>query len=240
MRRCWSTCRWPTTSSWPRTRRARTATVSRGIPTTLNTPALDPVLMYDGRQQNLDAQAKSAILDHAGGTRMPSAKELERIAEFERTRPFFSSKELWDFAVTGKAPSLPTGARRRKSAAGRSSKTSRSARATQARDLRRLPQRSDAERDQRVHPGPAAASRRTVSVRSGLGIERHRQSRAGLRVREPGWHRRSRSSSPDPGRALVTGRATREDLNAFKIPTLWGCREPRRISTTTRRKRSRR
>jgi cytochrome c peroxidase len=29
-------------------------------------------------------------------------------------------------------------------------------------------------------------------------------------------------SSPDPGRALVTGRVSREDVNAFKIPSLWG------------------
>ena len=32
---------------------ARTVTLRRGIPTTLNTPALDPVLMLDGRRPNL-------------------------------------------------------------------------------------------------------------------------------------------------------------------------------------------
>jgi hypothetical protein len=32
-------------------------TVRRGVPSTLNTPALDPVLMWDGRQPNLEAQA---------------------------------------------------------------------------------------------------------------------------------------------------------------------------------------
>ncbi|HGG56400.1 MAG TPA: hypothetical protein ENK31_01245, partial [Nannocystis exedens] len=30
---------------------------NRGIPSTLNTPSLDPVLMYDGRQPSLEAQA---------------------------------------------------------------------------------------------------------------------------------------------------------------------------------------
>ena len=35
----------------------REVTVRRGIPTTLNTPALDPVLMVDGRQPDLQAQA---------------------------------------------------------------------------------------------------------------------------------------------------------------------------------------
>ena len=29
-------------------------------------------------------------------------------------------------------------------------------------------------------------------------------------------------SSPDPGRALITGKRTLDHLNAFKIPTLWG------------------
>ena len=47
----------------------REVTVRRGIPTTLNTPALDPVLMLDGRQPTLQAQALGAITDHAQATR---------------------------------------------------------------------------------------------------------------------------------------------------------------------------
>lgn len=82
---------------------ATTAVFRRGIPTTLNTTALDPVLMWDGRQPTLDAQARSAILGHAAATRMPTAKELERIAEFERSRSFFSSHTTWSFAVNGRA-----------------------------------------------------------------------------------------------------------------------------------------
>src|SRR5688500_2209911 len=61
---------------------AATAIFRRGIPTTLNAPALDRVLMWDGRHHNLDEQALSAILGHAEAARTPSAKELERIAEF--------------------------------------------------------------------------------------------------------------------------------------------------------------
>ncbi len=34
---------------------ARSVVVRRGIPSTLNTPALDPVLMVDGRQPDLVA-----------------------------------------------------------------------------------------------------------------------------------------------------------------------------------------
>ena len=41
---------------------ARTVTVRRGIATTLNTPALDLVLMLDGRQPDLESQATGAIL----------------------------------------------------------------------------------------------------------------------------------------------------------------------------------
>jgi hypothetical protein len=48
---------------------ARFVTVRRGIPTTIDTPALDPVLMYDGRQSALTLQALGAITDHAQATR---------------------------------------------------------------------------------------------------------------------------------------------------------------------------
>ena len=50
----------------------REVTVRRGIPTTLNTPALDPVLMLDGRQPTLQDQALGAINDHAQATRIPT------------------------------------------------------------------------------------------------------------------------------------------------------------------------
>ena len=52
---------------------ARFVTVRRGIPTTLNTPALDPVLMLDGRQPDLESQALGAITDHAVGRGRRSA-----------------------------------------------------------------------------------------------------------------------------------------------------------------------
>jgi hypothetical protein len=39
---------------------ARTVTLARGIPSVKNTPALDPVLMSDGRQENLLTQALGA------------------------------------------------------------------------------------------------------------------------------------------------------------------------------------
>src|SRR4051794_17633236 len=62
---------------------ARSVVVRRGIPTTLNTPALDPVLMLDGRQPTLEAQAIGAIHDHAQAAAFPTAAELKRLTDFE-------------------------------------------------------------------------------------------------------------------------------------------------------------
>jgi len=88
---------------------ARSVVLRRGIPTTLNTPALDPVLMLDGRQPDLRLQAAGAIHDHAQALVVPSGKDLTRIAEFEQTDRFFSSEALRRFARGGPAPSLPRG-----------------------------------------------------------------------------------------------------------------------------------
>src|SRR5436190_16331932 len=85
-------------------------TVRRGIPTTLNTPALDPVLMLDGRQPTLQAQALGAITQHAQATRAVKQRELDLIARFQLTPRFFSSPDLALFALTGHhPPGLPKG-----------------------------------------------------------------------------------------------------------------------------------
>ena len=83
---------------------ARTVTMPRGIPTTNNTPALDPVLMLDGRQPSLEAQALGAIHDHAQATGGPPSKELERLVAFEKSDDFFSSETLRRFARKGVVP----------------------------------------------------------------------------------------------------------------------------------------
>ncbi len=88
---------------------ARTITVRRGIPTTRNTPALDPVLMYDGREPTLESQALDAIAVHDQATVVPTTTELQRIAAFEQTDSFFSSPELRDYAHGGPPPPLPEG-----------------------------------------------------------------------------------------------------------------------------------
>jgi cytochrome c peroxidase len=87
---------------------AKTVVLKRGIPTTINMPALDPQIMLDGRQPSLEAQAAGAIADHAQGT-VPSQADLHAIAEFQKTNAFFSSPEVRRFALGGPAPVLPQG-----------------------------------------------------------------------------------------------------------------------------------
>ena len=88
----------------------REVTVRRGIPTTLNTPALDPVLMLDGRQPTLQAQALGAITEHAQGTRAVTGRELDLFAQFQKTPQFFSSPACSPSSPSGhQTPELPEG-----------------------------------------------------------------------------------------------------------------------------------
>ena len=85
-------------------------TVFRGIPSTRNTPALDPVLLHDGRAPTLQEQALGAIHDHYQNGVEPTAAQLDAIAGFQRTDAhFFSSDELEEFAAGGPPPELPPG-----------------------------------------------------------------------------------------------------------------------------------
>ena len=91
---------------------AREVILRRGIPTTINTPGLDPVLMLDGRQPSLQMQAAGAIHDHAQALTFPTGADLDRIAQFQVTDAFFSSPALRAFARGGAAPELPLRATR--------------------------------------------------------------------------------------------------------------------------------
>jgi cytochrome c peroxidase len=76
----------------------------------MNTPALDPQLMYDTREPNLQRQAFNAIVGHAQNTREPTALELDLIKEFQQTDSrFFCSEALRAFANGGPPPQLPPG-----------------------------------------------------------------------------------------------------------------------------------
>jgi hypothetical protein len=89
---------------------ATSVVLLRGIPSTLNTPALDPALMYDLRARTLSDQALGAIHDHAQNSVEPTQEQLALIADVQRTdKRFFSSDVLRDFASGGPAPVLPPG-----------------------------------------------------------------------------------------------------------------------------------
>ena len=89
---------------------ASSVVFARGVPSTVDTPALDPALMYDIRNPDLQAQAAGAIDRHAQSTVRPTAAQLDAIAEFQQTdNRFFSSKAMKAFAEGGPAPGLPAG-----------------------------------------------------------------------------------------------------------------------------------
>ena len=89
---------------------ATSVTLLRGTPTTLNTPSLQPVFMYDGRDRTLEGQALGAIHAHAQNGSEPTQLQLRLIAEFQQTSPrFFSSLPLLLFAHGGPPPRLPNG-----------------------------------------------------------------------------------------------------------------------------------
>lgn len=201
---------------------ARSVVLRRGIPTTLNTPALDPVLMYDGRHPNLVAQAEGAIFDHAQPARAPTAQELQQIAAFQFTPRFFSSLPLLLYAYTGIEPKLPPG------------------RTASEKRGRRFFVDAAPEGDFKTglcagcHSGPmlnetneflpAPPFKRGGRFQS---VAESEFNDAGNPVRE--WIFRNPDGttterrSPDPGRALITGDANDfESRNAFKIPSLWG------------------
>src|SRR5688500_6663634 len=89
---------------------ATSVVLARGVPSTVNTPGLDPALMYDMRDVDLEVQASGAIERHSQATIVPTLQQLQAIATFQQTdNRFFSSKALKSFAQGGPAPDLPQG-----------------------------------------------------------------------------------------------------------------------------------
>jgi hypothetical protein len=226
----------------------RTVTVRRGIPTTMNTPALDPVLMLDGRQPNLQAQAAGAIADHAQAARAIKPRELELIAQFQKTPRFFTSPQLLLFALTGDhAPGLPKG----RTAA---EKRGRVFFEDLPPDFSVTPPNFKPGACAACHSGPMLNQTNQflpVAVPPGSRFQSVLVSEfnaAGTPVMQFVFRNQQYDlnpatnqdgtpdgiievSSPDPGRALLTGRAddffpfppgSFDHLNAFKIPQLRG------------------
>jgi len=206
---------------------ARSVVVRRGIPSTLNTPALDRVLMVDGRQPDLGSQAASAIAGHAQGKRPPTDIEIRRITDFEASdEAFFSSPALRAFARGGPAPELPQ---------GRTAAEKRGRRFFEdVTDLADFRHGACAA----CHSGPMLNETNELLHTVGK-VPLHTRFQS-VRVSELNEARNpvhefvftnadnttTRLVSPDPGRALITGIGKESGLfdsvNAFKIPTLWG------------------
>ena len=217
--------------------------VFRGIPSTLNTPALDPVLMHDGRVSTLRQQALDAIRDHARNTVEPTTAELDAIAEFQRTDPeFFTSDELRKFAAGGPPPELPLGitaAEKR----GRAflveapftppSKNGICALCHSGPMLNMVNQ---------VHSSFSGGSPPPGARFINTGVTIVNQPKNPIRtwIINDGINPVVTVRSPDIGLLLNPNPATPPPTiipraffaQLFKIPTLWGSRTPRRTSTT--------
>ena len=191
---------------------ARSVTLARAIPSTLNVPTFDPLLMADGRFDNLPDQAHGAVNSHYEPGRQPTAAELDAIAAHQQTDTFFSNDALKAYAHGGPAPVLPPGktaAEKRgrvwfaSSAAGVCSHCHDGPLLNQTNQFLLAP----------LPPG----SRFFTAFVSEL-------NKAGNEVRTYNVTNADGSitavQSPDPGRALITGNAG--DANFFRIPTLWG------------------
>jgi cytochrome c peroxidase len=205
---------------------ARSVVLRRGVPTTLNTPALDPVLMFDGRQPTLEAQAIGAIHDHAQAVAFPTAAELKRLADFELTDRFFSSPELRRFAGGGPAPTLP---------AGRTAAERRGRRFFEdVTDFADLKHGLCAG----CHSGPML-NETNLTLTAISGVPPHSRFQSVLVAELNAAHNpvhdfvftnpdntTTHVVSADPGRALITGIGQEtgrfDQVNAFKIPSLWG------------------
>jgi hypothetical protein len=189
---------------------ATSVTVERAVPSTLNSPALDPVVMWDGREATLENQAKDAILGHAEASHAPGASDIAKIAAYERDE-LFSSKELEKWAKgNGPAPDLPAG--------------------VTASEIRGRTFFAADGLCGKCHGGPML-NETTAFGPGGQAGQRFSSARVstfnarGLPVYTflfDGPSGPVTVQSPDPGRALITGDS--KDANRFKIPTLWNIR----------------
>ena len=196
---------------------ATTVTVNRGISSTLNNPGIEPVLMQDGRNASLQEQADGAINAHAEPGRQPTNHELNAVAAFQQLRrSFYSSARLFRWALgRGPAPTLPAGHT-----------------ASQIRG-KRFFEATPEGLCSHCHGG-SALNATNAFLLAPLPVGSRFISAAvsefntmGNPVLDFAFSDPADPaappvlvSSPDPGRALITGRI--EDVNAFRIPTLWG------------------
>ena len=214
---------------------ATSIVVARGVPSTLDTPALDPVLMLDGRAPTLEGQARGAVLGHAQAPAPPTDDQVDLIVEYEKSRKFFSSKATRIFAAGGPPPPLPQGI-------------------TQAQKRGRKwfedapvgPTLNPATPRKGLcascHSGPLLNQANGLATLPSLGLIPEGERFQSVRVAEinvmdnPVFQFSFQNpdgtttvvESPDPGRALVTGNFAPPpvgQLSQFKIPILRGARK---------------
>jgi hypothetical protein len=197
---------------------ARSVVVRRGIPSTLNTPALDPVLMLDGREPNLVSQARNAIRNHAQVKISPPTADLDAIAKFEISNSFFSSPEVRKFARGGPAPALPEG------------KTDPEKRGRRFFEDVFDPKNPKLGSCGICHGGPMLDTTTANFIPpkgqrlQSVGVSELNPARNPVRkfiFHNPDGTQTS-IESPDPGRALITGNV--REANFFKISPLRGIR----------------
>lgn len=211
---------------------ARFVTLIRGIASTLNTPALDPVLMLDGRQPTLEDQAAGAIRDHAQAT-VPSSADLHAIAEFQKTNAFFSSPAVRQFALTGVPPSLPQGNTESEKRGRRFfedvppdlSQGLKPGLCSHCHSGPLLNTTNEFAQFFIPSPAPIPKGQRFLSV----GVSEFNDANNPVRefIFNAGTAAETHLFSPDPGRALITGvidDPRLEHVNAFKISPLRGIR----------------
>jgi cytochrome c peroxidase len=188
---------------------ARSATFARAVPTIANI-ALDPVIMSDGRAPSLEAQAGGAVGAHLEPGRSPTAAELSAIAGYERSE--FSSVALARYAKGGSTPELPAGTTDSEKRGRNFFLETPTGLCNHCHSGPMLNQMSPFN-----PPGMPPGTRFFTALVSEL-------NEAGNDVKSFVFTRGDGStvsvSSPDPGRALITGHAG--EANFFKIPTLWG------------------
>ena len=194
---------------------ATTIVLRRSVPTTINTPALDPVLMWDGRAADLSQQALGAIQGHAQATIVPTATELSLIGQFEHGSSFFSSTALYQYSQGGPAPDLPPGNTPEEQ---RGRQWFVADPAAPGFNVCGKCHSGVMANEEFFTAGTPAQRFETVDVSEFNTLGNPTFQFTFPDPNNPG--QTLTVATPDPGRALVTGDVN--DLNRFKIPPLWG------------------
>jgi cytochrome c peroxidase len=189
----------------------------RGATSTINNPGFESHLMNDGRFETLEEQAHGAVNAHFAPGRQPTEGELEAVAAFQQLRRrFYSSSALYR-ASRGQRPmpELPPG-NTESEIRGRA--FFGDGPAALCGHCHNGPALNETSADLLL---PLPVGSRFVSV-AVSEMNPGARPTIDLEIFDPDDLSAPpvAVSTPDPGRLLQTGDLA--DLNAFRIPTLWG------------------